>query len=331
MAPQLDKPHTTRSHRRMDDSASMPAPFIFDPHSVYILFVERQGETFGGVFHHHKDQMGRLAWGEAGVALLPESQRMVFVRELDLKHKIESKFNIVTAHKVAHLHYHDFWRHDHFINHGQTVISDENEWMVDVLSRLKQRSGHHWKHSTEPEHEKFRELVERHTPKGMRVVVASAPRSERLPQSMLGVEASERDSCREADGRSDSWLKSGKSVRAIHYVSLFPPVQQAVSGSSKTRCEKRFFDVCSEYPERPLQSYSDPVRPLGYWNPGHRTRRTRDPVVGPAHKAKKTNKRNVRKMLSEFRSKCPAPGQPCASTGVHGPVSSPMVLDPPTL
>ena len=52
---------------------------------MYILFIERQGETFGGVFHHHKEHMGRLAWGETGLVLLPDSQRTVCVCEVELK------------------------------------------------------------------------------------------------------------------------------------------------------------------------------------------------------------------------------------------------------
>ena len=82
-----------------------------------------------------------------------------------MRSEIESKFDIVTAHRVAHLHYHEFLPHGHFILHGETAIVDENEWMVSVLSHLKHKSGKHWKGSWEVEREKFRKLVERHIPK----------------------------------------------------------------------------------------------------------------------------------------------------------------------
>lgn len=35
---------------------------VFEPHSVYLLYIESIGLTLAGVFHHNKDNKGKLIY-----------------------------------------------------------------------------------------------------------------------------------------------------------------------------------------------------------------------------------------------------------------------------
>ena len=52
--------------------SSQSTPLIFEPDSVYVVFVSRGGEPRVGVFHHNSENKGVLAFADVEV---PESQR----------------------------------------------------------------------------------------------------------------------------------------------------------------------------------------------------------------------------------------------------------------
>ena len=72
----------------MDCSTS----FAFEPHSVYLLFVKLDGWCGAGVFHHKRDNKGRLAYAGGEIPGSPSLHRRVFLFERDLKQGKGSPF-----------------------------------------------------------------------------------------------------------------------------------------------------------------------------------------------------------------------------------------------
>ena len=138
----------------MDSLSSPSTPLVFEPNSVYIVFVLREGQPRVGVFHHNSENLGILAFADVE---LPESRRShCKVFSLELKDSrshfsnrtcipltstlsgIESKFTIITTHKVASLRYHEWLRNETFSGSG---FVDENLWISDVLCRLDRKGA----------------------------------------------------------------------------------------------------------------------------------------------------------------------------------------------
>lgn len=80
---------------------------------------------------------------------------------------IETRFNIIVAHKVAELHYHEWLRNDHLVSSGFVPIS-ENHWMAHVLRNLHEKSERKelvWVNRCRPEFSKdFVNLAQLHVP-----------------------------------------------------------------------------------------------------------------------------------------------------------------------
>ena len=58
--------------RPMDSLPSESTPLTFEPDSVYVVFVMREGQPRVGVFHHNSENKGILAFADVG---LPEIRR----------------------------------------------------------------------------------------------------------------------------------------------------------------------------------------------------------------------------------------------------------------
>jgi pimeloyl-ACP methyl ester carboxylesterase len=80
---------------------------------------------------------------------------------------IESKFDVIIAHKVAKLHYHEWLRNDHFVSPDFVPIS-EDHWMAHVLRDLDEKSERKelvWVNRCRPEFPKdFADLARLHVP-----------------------------------------------------------------------------------------------------------------------------------------------------------------------
>jgi hypothetical protein len=74
----------------MNHSTSQYTSLVFEPDSVYLLFVKLGGWCCAGVFHHDSDNMGTLAYAGGGILGPPRPHRRVILFERILK---QSKFS----------------------------------------------------------------------------------------------------------------------------------------------------------------------------------------------------------------------------------------------
>jgi hypothetical protein len=58
-------------------------PLDFEPDSIYLVFIMRADRPCAGVFHHHSDNKGILAYADVGIPGPRKSHRKVFSFELD--------------------------------------------------------------------------------------------------------------------------------------------------------------------------------------------------------------------------------------------------------
>lgn len=66
----------------MNCSSSQPIPLVFEPDSIYLVFIMRTGHPCAGVFHHNSNNRGILAYADVGIPGPRRSYRKVFSFEL---------------------------------------------------------------------------------------------------------------------------------------------------------------------------------------------------------------------------------------------------------
>lgn len=64
---------------------SQPTPLVFEPDSVYLLFISKGCHTCAGVFHHGSGHRGILAYADVGLLTPQRPHRVVLPVEVDLK------------------------------------------------------------------------------------------------------------------------------------------------------------------------------------------------------------------------------------------------------
>ena len=64
---------------------SQPASHVFEPDSVYLLFISKGCHPCAGVFHHSSGHRGILAYADVGLLAPQRPHRVVLLVEVDLK------------------------------------------------------------------------------------------------------------------------------------------------------------------------------------------------------------------------------------------------------